>query len=240
MASGTFSIARGSAFGRDRRAEAAERGEGARAAARRRRRGAKLVLGKGEKKEKKDAKKLKFSPAGQAYLDQLDQGTEQPYVPEVSKETLSGYGAPVATDVALGKVETVIRAMRLMAGGMAFNNESGVTADLTDVLNRYKKKQPVFLHSKGEKEWIERALPKHHFLPPDPELKKAIIDATVRGKYDEEATKFAELSDVRGIMANFHSRTHTYRASDSERFINKVLSLLPGGAESRPEAKKAQ
>ncbi|KAK3310657.1 uncharacterized protein B0T15DRAFT_519055 [Chaetomium strumarium] len=159
-------------------------------------------------------------------------------MPKLTRESLSGYGAAVATDAALGQVETAIRTMRLMTGGMAYNPDSGVTADLTAIQRKYEAHMPFFVHSKGEKAWIESANPKLHVVGPDPATKKAIIDTTILGKY--EAPKFAEISDVKGTMAAYHLRTFTYKASDSQKFMDKVLSLLPaqGGSASGAQARK--
>ncbi|GAB1310839.1 hypothetical protein MFIFM68171_01049 [Madurella fahalii] len=176
----------------------------------------------------------KLTPEEQEIVDRLEKGEEVRFDPKLTLAELSGYGAAVATDAALGQVETAIRAMRVMTGGMAFNAHSGVTADITAVMKRYEKKQPIFLHSTGEKEWIERAKPKHQLVGPSAETKKAIIDSTILGKY--EATGFAAIGNVKATMANYHGRTFTYRASDSEKFMNKVLSLMPAQAAGQPAA----
>ncbi|SPQ18611.1 f79d67be-3683-49c0-9c75-bdbfee244369 [Thermothielavioides terrestris] len=182
--------------------------------------------------------KLVWSPEEQAVLDRLDKGEVVPYEPKLTLDSLSGYGAAIATDAALGQVESAIRTMRLMTGGMAFNSDSGVTTDLDVVNKRARQGLPIFLHSKGEKDWIERGRRGMRVVEADPATKKAIIDAAVRGKY--EAPGFAEISDVKATMANYHSRTFTYSAADSKKFIDKVLSLLPAQAGSKPGAQAKQ
>lgn len=185
--------------------------------------------------------KLTFTPEEQAIIDRLDKGEVVRFDPKLTLDSLSGYGAAVATDAPIGQVETAIRAMRVMTGGMAFNSDSGVTADITDIMKRYNQKKPFFVHSKGEKEWIETAKPKFQVVEPKAETKKAIIDAAIRGKY--EAPTFTDLSDVKNMVANYHSRTFTYRASDSQRFLDKVLSLLPAqgaaGGQAPTQPKKS-
>ncbi|KAL2254987.1 hypothetical protein VTK26DRAFT_4418 [Humicola hyalothermophila] len=198
------------------------------------------VVKDGEERERSEKEeKMVFSPEEKAVLSRLDKGEVVRFDPEVTRESLSGYGAAVATDAALGQVETAIRTMRLMSGGIAFNSDSGVTADMTAVMRRYEEKKPVFVHSKAEKEWIERAQPKLQLSEPSADIKKAIVDAAIRGKY--ESRSFAELSDVPGIVANYHQRTFTYKASDSQKFMDKLLSLLPaqgGGKAPTAQAKK--
>jgi hypothetical protein len=182
--------------------------------------------------------KLEWTREERAVLDRLEKGEVVPFEPKVTLDSLSGYGAAVATDAPIGQVETALRTMRLMTGGMAFNSDSGVTADLTAIKKRYLQKMPIFVHSKAEKEWIESSNPKMHLVGPDAGTKKAIIDTALSGKY--EAHGFAELSDVKGIMANYHARTFTYMAKDSKRFMDKVLSLLPaqGGGKPAAQAKR--
>ncbi|KAK4248483.1 hypothetical protein C7999DRAFT_40356 [Corynascus novoguineensis] len=178
--------------------------------------------------------KLVWKPEEQVVLDRLDKGEVVPFDPKLTLDTLTGYGAAVATDAPIGQVETALRTMRLMTGGMAFNSDSGVTTDLKEVEKRYFYKQPIFVHSKGEKEWIESAFPKVHLVGPNEKTKKAIIEPAVLGKY--EAPKFADVSDVKGTMANYHSRTFTYMSADSQKFMDKVLSLLPAQQGGKPAA----
>jgi len=59
----------------------------------------------------------------------------------------------------------------------------------------------------------------------------AIIDLTIRGKY-EDTTSFVDLSDIKATVANYHSQTFSYRPSDSKAFIDKLEALLP--AEQKP------
>ncbi|EAQ92826.1 hypothetical protein CHGG_01061 [Chaetomium globosum CBS 148.51] len=173
-----------------------------------------------------------LNPEEQAVIDRLEKGEVVPFDPQLTMNSLTGYGAAVATDASVGQVETVLRTMRLMTGGMAFNSESGVTADVKEVMKRYRAKKPIFVHSKGEKAWIESAQPRLKLVGPDAGTKKAIIEPAVLGKY--EAAGFAEVGDTAGTMANYHSRTFTYMGADSQKFMDKVLSLLPAQQGGKP------
>lgn len=208
--------------GRDGGARGRRAGRGGRTGERRKREAKDEGAGKDEK--------MKFSPEEKAVIDRLDRGEVVRFDPKVTRESLSGYGAAIATDAALGQVESAIRTMRLMSGGMAFNADSGVTSDMRAVMKRYEAKQPIFVNSKGEKEWIERAQPKLQLSEPTADIKKAIVDASIRGKY--ETRSFAELGDVKSIVGNYHQRTFTYKSSDSQKFMDKVLSLLPAQGRS--------
>ncbi|KAK4132303.1 hypothetical protein BT67DRAFT_443881 [Trichocladium antarcticum] len=168
---------------------------------------------------------MTFTPEEQALVDRLEKGVVVPFDPKMTHESLSGYGAAIATDVPLGQVETAIRTMRLMTGGIGFNAESDATADVTAIMKRYDEKKPIFVHSAEEKAWIERAKPKYQVSEPSAEIKKAIVDTAILGKY--ETTTYAQLADTSATMANYHGRTYTYKASDSQRFMDKVESLLP-------------
>ncbi|KAK4105383.1 hypothetical protein N658DRAFT_491843 [Parathielavia hyrcaniae] len=189
-------------------------------------------------KQSSAGKKLEWTREEQAVLDRLDKGEVVPFDPKMTADSLSGYGAAIATDAPIGPVETVMRNMRLMTGGMAFNAESGVTADLNEIMNRYRRKKPIFVHSKEEKAWIENSNPKLHLVGPDAGIKKAIVESAVLGKY--EVGGFAELSDVKGTVTKYHTRTFTYKASDSQKFMDKVLSLLPaqGANKAAAQAKR--
>lgn len=184
--------------------------------------------------------KLKWSEEEQAVFDRIEQGEVVPFVPKLTPDNLSGYGPALATDAHIGKAETVLRTMRMISGGQAFNSDSGVTVDAKAMRRRYHhEKKPVFFNSKAEKEWAERAEPNWKVRAPSEETKKAILDLSVLGLYQE--TKPAGITDVEGIMANYHGRTWSYRTEDSKKFVNKVLSILPAEAKSAaaPQAKKA-
>jgi hypothetical protein len=171
-------------------------------------------------------------------IDRLDKGEVVKFDPKLTLDSLTGYGAAVASDVPIGQVETALRTMRLMTGGMAFNSDSGVTADITAIMKRYQAKKPIFVHSKEEKAWIESAQPRLRLVGPDEGTKKAIVDTAIRGEY--KAGGFAEMGDVKGIMAQYHTRTFTYMSADSQKFMDKVLSLLPAqqGGSAGAQAKR--
>ncbi|KAL1839520.1 hypothetical protein VTJ49DRAFT_1422 [Mycothermus thermophilus] len=194
-------------------------------------------------KAQQQGSKLTWTPEEQAVIDRIEKGEVVRFDPKLpTADKLAGYGSPLATDAPQGRVETVLRAMRVMTGGMAFNPESGVTADVREVIKRYRAKKPVFVHSQAEKEWIEWAKPKYRLVGPNEAVKKAILNTVISGKY-EESPDFADLSDAKGmtaaelsptvkrIMAAQLSRTGTYTSNESKRLMDKVLSLLPQQAE---------
>ncbi len=187
-----------------------------------------------EGKDEREGMELKWNREEREVVNRIEQGVVVPFEPSVTVESLTGFGAAVATDAGIGQVETLLRTMRLMTGGVAFNSDVGVTADVTEVMKRYGEKKPIFMHSKAEKAWIESAQPRLRVAPPDAGTKKAIVDAAILGKYP--TASFAEAGDIRATMANYHGRTFTYLASDSQKFVDKVLSLLPAQGEAKPAA----
>ncbi|KAK4192604.1 hypothetical protein QBC35DRAFT_484380 [Podospora australis] len=194
----------------------------------------------GDKKKKLEGAamgKMTFSPTEKAVIDRLEKGEVVPFQPNLTPQALSGYGPGVASNTPLGRVENVLRTMRLMSGGQSYNADSGVTVDHEALFKRYFIEQkPIFLNSAGEKEWLARAQDGFNPRKPRGKGRRAILDLAVLGKYTE--TAHVPIDNVAGMISNYHNRTHTYKSSDSQRFLEKVLSLLPAEAAKTEVAKK--
>ncbi|KAK1783675.1 hypothetical protein QBC45DRAFT_959 [Copromyces sp. CBS 386.78] len=165
-----------------------------------------------------------------AFLRGLEQGKVTEYVPKLTPDTLLGYGPPVATDVALGKVESALRTMRVLGGGLPFNNQSGVTGDPTAVKHRYlHEKKPVFFSSVEEKKWLEESLDKFAMSQgPKSKTKRAILETSVLGKY--EAPRFVEsITDTVAVVEKYQGATFSYKPSDADKFKAKLNQLLAAG-----------
>ncbi|KAK3949540.1 hypothetical protein QBC32DRAFT_326898 [Pseudoneurospora amorphoporcata] len=166
----------------------------------------------------------------QAFLRGLEQGKVTEYVPKLTPDTLVGYGPPVATDVALGKVESALRTMRILGGGLPFNTESGVTSDPTAVKHRYlHEKKPVFFSSVEEKKWLEESLDKFALSQgPKSKTKRDILETSVLGKY--EAPRFVEsITDTVAMVDKYQGATFSYKPSDADKFKAKLNQLLAAG-----------
>lgn len=162
-----------------------------------------------------------------------EQGTVRKYTPTLTLESLRGYGPAVASDSALGRVETALRAMRIMAGSRPFNSTSSFAHDVHDDWQTYAaEKKPLFFDTMEEREWVQQYGPGRlkRLQPPSDVTKKAILHVTIAGKYD--APKFAEVGDTETMMAKYHAREGTYTLSDGKAFDEKVLSLLPRTAQA--------
>ncbi|KAK1755045.1 hypothetical protein QBC47DRAFT_382593 [Echria macrotheca] len=193
--------------------------------------------GGGEKKDGAEGRgsKMQWSAEEKSILDRLDQGEVVEYRPRVTLKDLSGYGAAAATDAPLGKVESVIRAMRILGGGAAFNSDLSPTADYHGLHTRYvHEKKPIFFNSAEEKGWVRWAWKTgrrydHTMKYARAGLRNAIVDAVVKGKY-EMTTSFVDTRDAMGAITSYQSQTFSYKPSDSKAFLKKVEALLPANA----------
>ncbi|KAA8631624.1 hypothetical protein SMACR_08064 [Sordaria macrospora] len=198
----------------------------------------------GEKKPRRGEDEDERPPSEEeiAFINTLEQGKVSEYVPKLTPDTLLGYGPPMATDAALGKVETALRTMRILGGGLPFNTESGVTSDPTAVKHRYlHEKKPVFFSSVEEKEWLEESLDKFALSQgPKDKTKRAILETSVLGKY--EAPKFVEsITDTVAMVEKYQGSTFSYASSDANKFKAKLNQLLAAGQPraAAPAQKKA-
>ena len=190
---------------------------------------------KKKKQQKKEAEeKDKFytptwSKEEQAYIDAEEQGVVTTYTPSATLAEYSGYGPAIATDSPLGKVESAMRSMRILAGGKPFCAD-GYYNDDKATLKRYREeKKPVFFDDIKEKEWLVKMtgfnLEKEGIQGPDEKTKAAIIQSAIQGRYTPP--KFAELKNTVEVLAQYHSKQDTWMPTDGKAFDEKVLSLLP-------------
>ncbi|KAK3334979.1 hypothetical protein B0H65DRAFT_503402 [Neurospora tetraspora] len=164
------------------------------------------------------------------FIRGLEQGKVTEYVPKLTPDTLLGYGPPMATDVNLGKVESALRTMRILGGGLPFNDQSGVTSDPTAVKHRYvHEKKPVFFSSVEEKEWLSESLDKFAVSQgPEKKTKMQILETSVLGKY--ESPKYVEsLTDTVAMVEKYQGGTFSYAPSDAVKFKARLNALLAAG-----------
>ena len=154
-----------------------------------------------------------------------------------------GYGPPLATDAHLGKVESAMRTMRILGGGLPFNDQSGVTSDPTAIKHRYvHEKKPVFFSSVEEKEWVRESLDKFAVSEgPEGKTKQKILETSVLGRYEEP--KYVEgLHETVKMVEKYQGGTFSYAPSDADKFNRKLNQLLAAGlprAAPAPAQKKA-
>lgn len=185
--------------------------------------------------------KLTFSKEEQAYIDAEEQGVDVLYTPSATLADYAGYGPALATDSPMGKVESAMRSMRILAGGKPFCPD-GYYNDDKATLKRYREeKKPVFFDDVKEKEWLVKNtgfnLEKEGIQGPDERTKAAIIQSAIQGKYT--APKFAGLKDTMEVLARYHAKQDTWMPTDGQAFDDKVRSLLPASrktAAPRPKA----
>lgn len=185
--------------------------------------------------------KLTWSKDEQAYINAKEQGVVTKFTPSATLADYSGYGPALATDSPLGKVESAMRSMRILAGGKPFCAD-GYYNDDKATLKRYREeKKPVFFDDLKEKEWLVEMtgfnLEKEGIQGPDEKTKAAIIQSAIQGKYT--APKAAGLKNTLEVLAQYHSKQDTWMPTDGKAFDDKVRSLLPTGrkaAAPRPKA----
>ncbi|EAA35804.1 hypothetical protein GE21DRAFT_115 [Neurospora crassa] len=234
-----FAAGPGAAAGRPRFGAAASPGAGPTGAARRPPFGARRARpagdkkrsgGSGDKRPRGDDYDAPPTEEEKAFLRGLEQGKVTEYVPKLTPDTLLGYGPPVATDAALGKVESAMRTMRILGGGLPFNDQSGVTSDPTAIKHRYvHEKKPVFFSSVEEKEWVRESLDKFAVSEgPEKKTKQKILETSVLGKYEEP--KYVEsLTETVKMVEKYQGGTFSYAPSDADKFNKKLNQLLAAG-----------
>ncbi|KAK3489505.1 uncharacterized protein B0T23DRAFT_385624 [Neurospora hispaniola] len=197
--------------------------------------------GGGEKRTRGDDYDAPPTEEEKAFLRGLEQGKVTEYVPKLTPDTLLGYGPPLATDAALGKVESAMRTMRILGGGLPFNDQSGVTSDPTAIKHRYvHEKKPVFFSSVEEKEWVRESLDKFAVSEgPEKKTKQKILETSVLGRYEEP--KYVEsLTETVKMVEKYHGGTFSYAPSDAEKFKKKLNQLLAAGLPRAPAPAPAQ
>lgn len=169
----------------------------------------------------------------QTWFNNIEQGVVTEYTPAVTLESLSGFGPALATDASIGKVESVMRSMRILGGGKPFSPD-GYYNDPKDSARRYThEKKPVFFDDLKEKDWMSDST-KVGISPPLDNTKAAIIQAAVQGKYSGPA--FAPLNNTMATLASYHARDATYTPTNGNDFDAKVRSLLPAAKGAAPKA----
>ncbi|KAK3939691.1 hypothetical protein QBC46DRAFT_387322 [Diplogelasinospora grovesii] len=181
--------------------------------------------------------KLTWSADEQAFINKVEQGVVTEYTPEVTLESLAGYGPALATETKISKVETALRTMRILGGGRPFDNE-GVTVNTKDsVIRYYHEKKPLFMNSVEEKEWLESSKQGFKIYPPTESTKSMIVEKSILGVYGETPKFVADVKDTMGMLASYHARDFSYKSSDAKKFDDKIRSLL---AEAAPKKKQQQ
>ncbi|KAJ4414827.1 hypothetical protein N0V85_002981 [Neurospora sp. IMI 360204] len=205
-------------------------GAGAGAGARRPGFGARRPRPPREKKPRGEDYDAPATEEEKEFIRGLEQGKVTAYVPKLTPDTLLGYGPPMATDVHLGKVESALRTMRILGGGLPFNDQSGVTSDPTAVKHRYvHEKKPVFFSSVEEKEWLKESLDKFAVSTgPEKKTKMKILETSVLGKY--EAPQYVDsLTDTVAMVEKYQGGTFSYALSDAVKFKARLNQLLAAG-----------
>ncbi|EFX05876.1 hypothetical protein CMQ_3945 [Grosmannia clavigera kw1407] len=188
----------------------------------------------------------------QTWLEEREVGTATTYRPSLTRESLEGYGPAVASSTsAAANTGAVLRAMRVLGGGMPFCAE---LPNPTAAYDRLMSGQPVFFDSVAERTAAEEALLSKRLVkqlskngqdgkdgkalraiaPVRVATKTAILDTTVRGLYANGDSQTATGGGaVFEALRRYRSKDATWSAAAGRAVENKVRSLLPAMAGSK-------
>ncbi|RYP83482.1 hypothetical protein DL770_005372 [Monosporascus sp. CRB-9-2] len=161
------------------------------------------------------------------------EGVERPFQPQLTLESLAGYGPAVATSgTPFARGETVIRQARVLGGGRPYHEDDLVLPE--DAVKAFREGTGVFFATPEAKEWTRRFGPrKVTFEAPPEETRQAVLEAALLGKYDGP-----QYADPAGTTATAHTiatvrnyvkRDNSWYAAGERVLEEKVKSLLPDG-----------
>jgi len=158
------------------------------------------------------------------------QGKPTPFNPTLTLESLTGYGPAIAADGVRAKEESVLQGLRALSGGTQFAPEEGQWGIPNHIANRLKYQEGVYFFSDvREREHLMSdpkavaKLPDGKIPGPDENVKKAVLDAVVRGAYEKPEP------GQHGYLVKSSSWLH----SDTEVFEGKVSAMLAKGPASK-------
>ncbi|RYP56161.1 hypothetical protein DL771_012106 [Monosporascus sp. 5C6A] len=155
------------------------------------------------------------------------EGVERPFQPQLTLESLAGYGPAVATSgTPFARGETVIRQARVLGGGRPYHEDDRVPPE--DALKAFREGTGVFFATPEAKEWTRRFGPrKVTFEAPPEETRQAVLEDALLGKYD--GPQYADPADTIATVRNYVKRDNSWYAAGERVLEEKVKSLLPDG-----------
>ncbi|RYP79768.1 hypothetical protein DL769_002790 [Monosporascus sp. CRB-8-3] len=215
------------------------RGRGGRGGARRRRRARSEEDEEAAAKEKAEDEYY-VSKEERAWFEARAEGVERPFQPQLTLESLAGYGPAVATSgTPFARGETAIRQARVLGGGRPYHEDDRVPPE--DAVKAFREGTGVFFASPEAKEWARRfGSRKVTFEPPPEETRQAVLEAALLGKYD--GPQYADPADTIATVRNYVKRDNSWYAAGERVLEEKIKSLLPGerGALKSPGADGAR
>ena len=184
-----------------------------------------------------------WSAEEQILVNNMEQGVVTQYTPEVTHQTLAGYGPAIATNNSVSQVERALRSMRILAGGRAFNSEVVYDDPRRTLRKYYQEKEPLFFDTLRQKDWLEGQRQGTKMHPAKTATRTAIVQSAILGKYEAHGPKFADAKNASATALSYLGKHVTYRPKDIEMFTSKLASLLPKEAPPKastpPRQKKA-
>ncbi|RYP27632.1 hypothetical protein DL767_007596 [Monosporascus sp. MG133] len=161
------------------------------------------------------------------------EGVERPFQPQLTLESLAGYGPAVATSgTPFAWGGTAIRQARVLGGGRPYHEDDRVLPE--DAVKAFREGPGVFFATPEAKEWARRfGSRKVKFEAPPEETRQAVLEAALLGKYD--GPQYADPADTVpavhtiATVRNYVKRDNSWYAAGERALEEKVKSLLPGG-----------
>lgn len=171
------------------------------------------------------------------YLERNEMGHTMPFNPQISLESLAGFGPGLATSATpFAAEEATLRQAKILGGGYGYDPTHLV--DQHVLVAAYHKVGPgIFIPpSEHGRTWVNSIIKK--VKPPAPEVKTAVLEDALLGKYN--GPKYAESKDTLGVIESYVKRDGTWNVDAERRIGEKVRSLLspPKPVQDGPPATK--
>ncbi|KAI1091639.1 hypothetical protein F5B19DRAFT_457783 [Rostrohypoxylon terebratum] len=176
-----------------------------------------------DQKESTAKKRIDDRPDVKAYLERKEMGETMAFNPQISLESLAGFGPGLATSATpFAAEEAVLRQARILGGGFGYHPTHLVNKNVLH--DSYSKGNGIFVApSEDARTWIS-SLFRNELKPPAPEVKTAVLEDALLGKYD--GPKYAETQDTLGVVQSYVKRDGTWNVAAERRIGEKVRSLL--------------
>lgn len=162
-------------------------------------------------------------------------GKPAPFIPQLTLESLTGYGPAIAADGTRAKEESVLQGLRALSGGAQFVPEEGQWGIPRHTANRLKYQEGVYFFSDvREREHLMSdpkavaKLPEGKIPGPEENVKKAVLDAVVRGAYEKPDQG----------QHGYFLRNESWTSSGAEVFESRVSAMVAKGAAGRNGGKQ--
>ncbi|KAI1464110.1 uncharacterized protein F4812DRAFT_444649 [Daldinia caldariorum] len=159
-----------------------------------------------------------------AYFEEKDTGRTMVFNPQLTLETLAGWGPAVATaSTPFGQGETVLRQARILGSGQAYHPQN--LGNPHAMIEAWQSGAGCFVPPSDDgRLWKKQVFRARPFEAPA-EVKTAILEDALLGKYGE-GPKYADPKDTIGTLRSYVRRDGTWNAQAERRIEDKVRRIL--------------